>query len=103
MVGGKALSIRKIAVLAMALAANLGSSGVWANKIPGVLITGHLTSVSGVEWVNIDGHQYRIASNSAAVNAVSKLTPGQLVDVQLNGPANTAASAVVNIVPHSGP
>ena len=95
-----AVGTAKVAAIATALVFCLASFTVAANQVPGALITGHLTSVSGAEWINIDGHSYHIASGSPAANAVAKLTPGQVVDVQLSGPANSSGSEVVNVVSH---
>jgi hypothetical protein len=96
------LKIRmKLAAWAVASSlASLGAASANANQIPGAIITGHVISVAGTEWINLDGHNYRIASGSPAASVVGKLTPGQLVDAQLNGPANSAASAVINVVVH---
>jgi hypothetical protein len=96
------MKARFVAVMATALVSGVSSPIASANQLPGAMVTGHITSVSGTEWINVDGHSYRIASSSAAASAVSKLTPGQLVDVQLTGPANSSASEVVNVVLHSG-
>lgn len=76
----------------------IGTALAQANQMPGAMITGSVTSVSGTEWIYVDGHPYRIQSGSPAAAAVQKLTPGQHVDVQLNGPANTAASEAINVV-----
>jgi hypothetical protein len=105
MVGGSTLNGRKtfIALAAAAMAAVLGAGSAQANQIPGVLISGHITSITGSEWIKIDGKNYRIKSGSPAAAAVGKLTPGQMVDIQLNGPANTSMSEVINVLTHSGP
>ena len=50
--------------------------------------------------VNVGGHIYAIAAGSAAYEAVSKLKPGQVVDVQLDGPAKSSSSQAVNITLH---
>lgn len=83
--------------------AGLGSSGAWGNQIPGEVISGPVTSVSGVQSINIQGHNYPIRVGSAAAAAAPHLTPGQVVDVQLDGPASSPSSHAINIVPHRGP
>ncbi|HEY6484011.1 MAG TPA: hypothetical protein VIY54_10850 [Steroidobacteraceae bacterium] len=88
--------------VALLAAVNLIGFDAFANQIPGELVTGTVTSVSGQDWIKVDGHSYHIQSGSAAAAALQGLAPGQRVDVQLNGPANTAASEVINIVPHAG-
>jgi hypothetical protein len=100
MVGGKTLNARK---LFFALSAAVCLSGpAMANRVPGATLTGHVTATSNGDWIKIDGKSYRVKSGSPAAAAASKLTTGQYVDIQLNGPAGAAASEVVNVVPHSG-
>jgi len=91
-----------VALAATLLFASLGTGAVQANQIPGEVVTGRVTSISGDEWINVDGHNYRVKSGSAAAAALANLKPGQMVDVQLNGPASTAASEVINVIPHQG-
>ena len=91
-----------MAAAAATIAAALSVGSAFANRLPGALITGHVTAISGVESLNVDGHVYRIKAASAAAEAVRKLSPGQLVDVQLDGPTTTSASEVVNVMPHPG-
>jgi hypothetical protein len=102
MVGGTALNHtnRFVSVTAAALILLASGARADANQLPGTLVTGQVTAVSGTEWIKVDGRNYRIKAGSAAAKAVSKLIPGQRVDVQLNGPANTAASEVINVVLH---
>lgn len=92
----------KKAWVALAATFNLLGLPALANQIPGELITGTVTSVSGQEWIKVDGHSYRVKAGSAAAAALQGVSPGQLVDVQLNGPSNTAASEVINVVAHPG-
>lgn len=93
------MNARKPLITWVAIALSLlGTAVAEANQMPGAVITGSVTSVSGTEWIYVDGHPYRIKSGSPAADAVQKLTPGQHVDVQLNGPANTSASEAVNVV-----
>lgn len=80
----------------------LSATPVLSNQIPGPVITGQVSAVSNGDWITVDGKAYRIQAGSPAASAAPKFTQGQRVDLQLNGPANTAASAVVNIVAHSG-
>ena len=97
------MNTKAFAALAASVSlAVLTAMSAHANQIPGELVTGPVTSISGTEWINVGGHNYRIKSGSAAAAAVASLSPGQLVDVQLNGPAAAAASEVINVVRHSG-
>ena len=79
----------------------LGGSNALANTVPGAVITGTITAVSASS-VNIGGHVYPISTGSAAAAAAPKLAPGQYVDVQLDGPAGSSSSRVVNIVVRKG-
>lgn len=88
------------AVLASGCAV-LGSGSALATVMGGDVVTGPITSVSG-QTININGKTYVISSGSAAAAAASKLSAGQVVDVQLDGPASSSGSRVVNIVIHKG-
>lgn len=90
----------RLAVAAAALLIATMAGSVTANQIPGATITGHLTAVSGGDWINIDGKSYHIRSGSPAATAAPKLAVGAYLDVQLSGPANTSASEVINVVAH---
>jgi hypothetical protein len=79
----------------------LSSSLALGNKRPGDVITGPVTSVS-VQSLTIQGHNYLIKAGSPAMRAAANLAPGQLVDVQLDGPASSSSSHVTNIVMHTG-
>jgi hypothetical protein len=77
----------------------LGGGSALAAAVPGEVVTGPITAINGT-MVNVQGHIYSIATGSAAYEAAAKLQPGQIVDVQLNGPANSSASQAVNITLH---
>jgi len=79
----------------------LGSGIAVANTVPGEIVTGTITAING-NMVNIQGQVYPIATDSAAYAAVQTFKPGQLVDVQLNGPAKSSASQAINITLHWG-
>lgn len=85
---------------AAASAFTLGS--VVANTVPGDIITGNVTAVNGHQSLNIQGQVYRLKDGSPAVAAAAHLSPGQAVTVQLDGPASSPSSQVINVVPHSG-
>jgi riboflavin synthase alpha subunit len=80
----------------------LGSSVALGNKVPGDVVTGPVTSVSGVQSISIQGHKYGIKVGSPAVSAAANLAPGQVVEVQLDGPASSPSSHVINVVTHTG-
>jgi len=90
-----------LALLAVAGTA-LGAGSLEANTVLGDLITGSLTAVNGRQSLNIEGHSYRLKDGSPAVAAAAHLSPGQSVTVQLDGPASSPSSQVINIVPHAG-
>jgi predicted nucleic acid-binding Zn ribbon protein len=72
-----------------------------ANQIPGEVVTGVVTSVSNDSSISIDGRNYRIKSGSPAASAARTIAKGQTIDAQLNGAANSAASEVINLIPHT--
>ena len=92
---------RFLALLAAAGMA-LATSSLTANTVPGDIITGSLTAVNGRQSLNIQGHTYRLKDGSPAVAAAAHLTPGQSVTVQLDGPASSPSSQVINVVAHTG-
>ncbi|HXI67500.1 MAG TPA: hypothetical protein VNH41_06150 [Steroidobacteraceae bacterium] len=89
-----------LAWLACASAA-LGGGIAMAAAVPGEIVTGPITAING-NMVNIQGHIYTIAAASAAYEVVTKFQPGQIVDVQLNGPAKASSSQAINITLHWG-
>ena len=72
-----------------------------ASTVPGEVVTGTVTAING-NVVTIQGKTYPIATSSAAYAAVAHFKPGQLVDVQLSGPAKSSTSQAINIVLHQG-
>ena len=72
-----------------------------ATTVGGEVVTGTITAING-NMINIQGQIYSIATDSAAYAVVSNFKPGQVVDVQLNGPAKSSTSQVINIVLHQG-
>jgi hypothetical protein len=72
-----------------------------ASTVPGEVVTGTVTAING-NVVTIQGKTYPIGTNSAAYAVAANFKPGQLVDVQLNGPARSSTSQAINIVLHQG-
>lgn len=94
---------RTIPTLAAGLALTLlGAGAAHANQIPGPVITGSLDSIQGADSITVNGQTYTIAPGSPAQEELGSLTPGEQVDVQLNGPASSPDSQVVNVVVHEG-
>jgi hypothetical protein len=81
--------------------AALGGGIATASTVLGEVVTGTITAINA-DMVNIQGHIYSIASDSAAYTAAAKFKPGQMVDVQLDGPAKSSSSHAINIVLHQG-
>jgi hypothetical protein len=79
----------------------LGGGLAVASMAPGETVTGPITAING-NMINIQGHIYAIAADSAAYAVVTTLKPGQLVDVQLDGPAKSSASHAIAITLHTG-
>jgi hypothetical protein len=90
-----------LAMLATAGTA-LGIGSIEATTVPGDVITGSLTAVNGTRSLNIDGHTYLLKDGSPALSAAAHLMPGQSVTVQLDGPASSPSSQVINVVTHAG-
>ena len=80
----------------------LGIGSIEANTVPGDIITGSLTAVNGRQSLNIEGRTYRVKDGSPAFAAAAHLTPGQSVTVQLDGPASSPSSQVINVVTYTG-
>jgi hypothetical protein len=101
-VGDTALKTRK-ALLGWLVCASalLGGGIAVASQAPGEVVTGTITAING-NMVNVQGKVYSIAAASPAYGVVQNFKPGQLVDLQLNGPAKSSSSQVVNITLHSG-
>ena len=72
-----------------------------ATTVGGEVVTGTITAING-NMINIQGHIYYIATDSAAYAVVTTFKPGQVVDVQLDGPAKSSASHAINITLHTG-
>jgi hypothetical protein len=89
------LNTQRTRLAAAALASGLLACGTaFASKVFGVPITGHVTAVSGVEAVTIDGTQYLVRSDSQAAQALPGLKPGELVTIVLDGPPSSAAHVI---------
>jgi hypothetical protein len=102
MVGDTTLKACYIRSTALAVALLLGAAAAPGNQIAGFVLTGHITAISGADALSVDGHGYTIKAGSAAAAVVRKLSNGAFVDVVLSGPPGTAASQIINIVPHPG-
>jgi hypothetical protein len=89
-----------LALLAAAATA-LSAGSLEANTVLGAIISGTLTAVNGRQSLNVDGRTYRLKDGSPAVAAAAHLTPGQPVTVQLDGPASSSSSQVINVAPRS--
>jgi hypothetical protein len=91
-----------IPALAAAMAAAMLAAGAaQANQLAGPIVTGYLTSIQG-DSITVNGQTYTVAPGSPAAEELSSLSPGQRVDVQLNGPASSPDTEVVNLALHEG-
>jgi hypothetical protein len=93
---------RVLCALLAAAGMAIWSSGLAANTVAGEIVTGNLTAVDGRRSLNIQGRTYRLKEGSPAAAAAAHLAPGQSVSVQLDGPANSSYSQVINVVTHTG-
>ena len=97
------MSARYLLLALLAAAGTVLSAGsLEANTVSGDIITGSLTAVNGRQSLNIEGRTYRLKDGSPAVAAAAHLAPGQSDTVQLDGPASSPSSVVINVVPHTG-
>ena len=97
------MSARHLLLALLTAAGTVLSAGsLEASTVSGDIITGSLTAVNGIQSLNIEGRTYRMKDGSPAVAAAAHLTPGQSVTVQLDGPASSPSSLVINVVPHTG-
>ena len=97
------MSARHLLLALLTAAGTVLSAGsLEASTVSGDIITGSLTALNGRQSLNIEGRTYRLKDGSPAVAAAAHLTPGQSVTVQLDGPASSPASLVINVVPHTG-
>ena len=97
------MSARHLLLALLTAAGTVLSAGsLEASTVSGDIITGTLTAVNGIQSLNIEGRTYRMKDGSPAVAAAAHLTPGQSVTVQLDGPASSPSSLVINVVPHTG-
>jgi hypothetical protein len=77
----------------------VGGGVAVAAAVPGEVVTGQIMAING-NMINLGGQIYPIAAGSAAYAAVTTFKPGQMVDVQLDGPAKSSSSHVINITLH---
>jgi hypothetical protein len=77
----------------------LGGGVAVATTVPGEIVTGQIMAING-NMINIGGVIYPIAAGSAAYAAVTTFKPGQMVDVQLDGPAKSSSTHAINITMH---
>ena len=85
--------------LALSLGLALGLAGpgpAQASTPVSGQITGVVSAVSATS-ITINGMTYQLQANSAAVQQVAQVQPGQSVTVYLNGPPGSSASKVVSI------
>jgi len=97
----KLKSLGFVAVAAGLLSLCLGTGTSLASILAGFEVTGTITSVSGISSVTIDGHLYIVRATSPAAQQLPQFTPGQVVDIYLDGPPTTSASQVIAINAHS--
>ncbi len=93
---------RMMPMLAAAMAAAMLAAGAApANQLAGPVVTGYLTSIQG-DSITVNGQTYTVAPGSPAADELRSLSPGQRVDVQLNGPASSPDTEVTNVTVHAG-
>lgn len=96
------MKVRQVLFAVLAAASAFGTGGAGANTVPGDIVSGNLSALNGHVSLAIEGHTYRLKDGTAAIAAAAHLTPGQSVTLQLDGPAASPASQVINVVPNTG-
>ena len=94
------MNVRHELLALLAAAGAFGGGSLGATTVPGDVISGDLTALNR-QSLNIEGHTYRLKDGSPAVAAAAHLSPGQPVTVQLDGPASSPSSQVINVVPRT--
>ena len=90
------------AAAAFALLACAVSASSWSTRVLGLMITGQVTSMPAAGQIEVDHHAYRVKSGTSADRNLRSFHMGQVVDLELDGPAATKNSEVVSIAPHTG-
>jgi hypothetical protein len=88
---------RILVVLSATLTLTLLSGAAWASRVAGDVISGPVTAATR-ESVTINGREYHVRVGSPAAATVSHITPGQQVEVHLDGPVNASRSEVINVI-----
>jgi hypothetical protein len=91
------LNKKRILTVAVALTLALAGANSFASRVMGDVVSGAVTAVSR-EAVTVDGHQYHIKAGSPAAAAVAHVSPGQKVEVHLDGPVGVSRSEVINVI-----
>ncbi len=73
----------------------------WSTRAYGAAIGGEVTAAPVNGEIEIAHHSYRIKAGSAADKALSSFYAGESVDAVLDGPADSSASQVIALTPHS--
>jgi hypothetical protein len=74
----------------------------WSTHMVGDLVSGTVTAAPASGEIEVSHRTYHIKANSPADKAWRNFSAGQVVDVVLDGPANSVKSEVVSIMVHSG-
>jgi hypothetical protein len=84
--------------LALCVLPNVG----WSTHMAGDAVSGTVTAAPVSGEIEVSHHTYLVKANSPADKVLRNFSAGQVVDLVLDGPANSAKSEVVSIMVHSG-
>jgi hypothetical protein len=84
---------------ALAIAAMAIGTPAFALQAVQPQVSGHVTAIAGDTAISVDGKQYLIGAGTAAYSSVQTIHVGDQVSLILDGPANSAASHVIVILP----
>ncbi|HTW75540.1 MAG TPA: hypothetical protein VMD56_11540 [Steroidobacteraceae bacterium] len=88
-------ALGKLAVT-MILAVALHVAPAFGAVATGVVVSGTVSSVSGLQIV-VNGTTYNVQQTGSVVNQLEQVQPGEVVDLVLNGPAGASSTVVVAI------
>jgi hypothetical protein len=95
------MNMKRASLAALVLALSFAAAPIsLATHVLGDTITGYLTAPPGAGRVVLDGHIYALRDGVVTPNELASFRVGQLVDLVLDGPANSSASRVMLIRAH---
>ncbi len=79
------------------------SANSWASRPLGTTISGGITATPTAGRIEVDHRGYKIKTNAPADKNFRGFSVGQMVDLVLDGPANSPNTSVIVIAAHAAP